>query len=328
MIQFLLIKNTTDKVFDITQVVKTGATLSKSSGDLCYSFKFEIFEKSSIEIETGDVITLRIKNKEKFSGVIISTSDFSYKALDYGFYFNTNKETFQFEDIEASEAVKFLIKSLGGDCGTIESTNTMIDKLYFGQSLGSILQEIIDNILELEGKHYSFFYKNGDFHFVKSKKDKYKEGSYTPLKAIKSDLKGFQFNGLKYIEKPSRTTSIENLRNAVRVYEQKDNNYIKDSDAKAENSIKKFGLMQEIIEIKENDKGIATKKAENILKEINKVEEKISFSMNFSELEIDPFDILELSYEEFNIKGVFEVTSVSYNLSNNIKLKLECERVS
>ena len=59
--------------------------------------------------------------------------------------------------------------------------------------------------------------------------------------------------------------------------------------------------MQEIIVIKETDKGLATKKAENILKQLNKVEERISFSVNFSYLEIDPFDILELTYEEYNI---------------------------
>lgn len=328
MIQFLLIKNITNKVFDITQIVKTGATLSKTIGDLCYNFKFEIFEKSKVLIEGGDIIVVKIRNKEKFSGVIISTSDNSYKALDYGFYFNQNKETFQFEDIEASKAIAFLIKSIGGHLGTIETTNTMIDKLYFGQSLASILQEIIDNIFELEDKSYNFFYNQGKFHFTKSKKDKYKEGNYKPLKAIKSRLRDFEFNGLKYIDKPSRSTSIENLRNSVRVYEQKENDYIKDSEAKAENSIKKFGLMQEIIEIKENDKEVATKKAENILKQLNKVEERISFSVNFSNLEIDPFDILELNYEEYNIKGIFEVTSVSYNISNNIKLKLECERVS
>ena len=325
--QFLLIKNITNKVFDITQIVKEGATLSKTIGDLCYNFKFSIFEKSTILIETGDVVVVKIKNDEKFSGVIISTSDNSYNALDYGFYFNKNKETFQFEDIEASIAVSSLIKAIGGNVGIIESTNTKIDKLYFGQALGSILQEIISNISELEGKTYNFFYKQGKFHFTKSKKDKYKEGNYRPLKAIKSCLKDFEFNGLKYIDKPSRSTSIENLCNAVRIYEQTEDEYIKDSEAKAENSIKKFGLMQEIIEIKENDKDIATKKAENILKQLNKVDEKISFSVNFSNLELDPFDILELNYEEHNIKGIFEITSVSYNISNNIRLKLECERV-
>lgn len=326
MMQFLLIKNITNKVFDITQIVKSGATLSKNVGDLCYNFKFEIFEKSKISIECGDIIVFKIKNEEKFSGVIVSTSENSCTALDYGFYFNQNKETFQFEDIESSKAVKFLIKSIGGEVGTIETTNTMIDKLYFGQSLASILNEIIDNISELEGKNYNFFYNQGKFNFIKSKKDKYKEGNYKPLKAIKSRLRDFEFNGLKYIDKPTKSTSIENLRNAIRVYEQKDNNYIKDSESKAENSIKKFGLMQEILEIKENDKGVATKKAENILKELNKIEEKISFSVNFSSLDINPFDILELNCEDVN--GIFEVTSVSYNISNNIKLKLECERVS
>ena len=326
MMQFLLIKNITNKVFDITQIVKSGATLSKNVGDLCYNFKFEIFEKSKILIECGDTIVVKIKSEEKFSGIIVSTSESSYTALDYGFYFNQNKETFQFEDIEASEVIKFLIKSIGGELGIIDPTNTMIDKLYFGQSLASILNEIIDNISELEGKNYTFFYNQGKFNFTKSKKDKYKEGNYKPLKAIKSRIRDFEFNGLKYIDKPARSTSIENLRNAIRVYEQKDNNYIKDSEAKAENSIKKFGLMQEILEIKENDKGVATKKAENILKELNKIEEKISFSVNFSSLDINPFDILELNYED--IKGIFEVTSVSYNISNNIKLKLECERVS
>lgn len=327
MIQFLLMKNTTNKLLDITQIIEVGSKLSKGKDDLCWGLSFTVF-KDQLYIECGDVIAIKYNSKEVFNGVIVSTNSNSFKALDFGFYFNKNKHIFQFEDVESSEAIKLLIESIGGEIGNIEKTNTMIDKLYFNQALGSIIKEIMDNIIELEGITYSFYYKNGVFNFEKCKKDKYKAGVHSPLKALNGIFNGFNFNGLNYIVPPTRSTSIEDLRNSIRVYEQTGNEYINDSEAKNEISINKYGLMQEVIEIKENEKHIAEKKAENILKELNKVKETVSFSINFGTFDLAPLDILDLNYQEYNVIGIYEITSISYDISNNVKVNLELERVS
>lgn len=331
MITILCIKNTTNKAFDITPLIKLNMKLSKSIKNICWTLTFQITKNSTLEIDVGDVIILKENKKEVFSGVILTKEQetLSFKALDYAFYFNKNKETYQFVDVEASEVIKTLILSMKGKIGTIDSSNLMVDKFYFDKSIGSIISEIIDNIFSKEGKNYLFYYSDGKFNFVKAPKEKYKEGLLKPLSSIKGIHNSYNFNSLNYIEIPKKKTSIENLKNSVKVFIQKDKQYLKIDEKKDSNSIKKFGLMQEIIEIKEQDLDLAANKAENILKNLNKVSEQITIIIPIGgTISLLPGDILNLNYPEYNILGVYEIKNISYEINNTIKISLTCEKVN
>lgn len=330
MITVICIKNTTNKTYDITPIIKNGMKLSKSTKNICWELNFELSKNSNLGIDVGDVIILKENNKEVFGGVILTKEQdtLSFKALDYAFYFTKNKETYQFVDVEASKVIRALILSMRGEIGTLDETNLMVDKFYFGKSLGNIISEIINNIFSKEGKEYLFYYSEGKFNFKKSPKELYKEGIIKPISFVKGFHNDFTFNCLEYVKPPKRKISIEDMKNSIKIFIQKDKDYIKKDEMKDNNSIKKYGLMQEIIEIKEKDLNLSNQKATNILNKLNKVKEEITLYIPFGgTVSLIPGDILNLKYHDLNIVGVYEIKKLSYQFESSIQISLICEKV-
>lgn len=332
MIQVICIKNTTNKAIDITNIIKSSMKLNKSLNEFAWSLDFSLTEnKDFFNVEIGDVIVVKFNEEEIFSGIVRSGNfkTLSFKAIDYTFYFAQNKELYQFEDVEASIVVGKIIQSLGGKIGSLEATNTMVDTMYFNKTLGTIIKEIIDNIKKYENQEFWFFYKAGTFNFIRSKKSKYLRKEYVPLEALKGILNGYVFNALDYIQEPTMEKNLDTLRNSIKVYKSKGNEYTQLGEAKDSESIKKFGIFQEIVNIKENEIGLATTKAENILKQQNKIIEKIGLDIPILAEFMYPGELLKLNYEKYGITGVYEVNSISYNInmSNILKATMDLIKV-
>lgn len=333
MIRTYCIKNNKDRTIDITNIVKDGIKLKKNINEFAWVLDFNITRNNIFnDVEIGDILVLKLNNEEIFSGVIITgdITNLSFKAVDYAWYFSKNEEIYQFEDVESSVVVRKLIETFGGVTGNIESTNTMVDKFYFGKTLGSIIKEIIDNIKKLENQEFRFFYKNTKFHFERSKKNKYLREQYKPLNSLKAILNGYSFNALNYIKEPKRKLSIEDMHNAIKVYKTSGKEYIQISGAKDKNNIDKYGLMQKLISFKDNDLNRGSITADNILTQENKVNEIISIEIpTLSEFIYDG-EILELNYEKYEIKGVYEVKGITYTFTNHKDIFLatmELERI-
>lgn len=320
MIRTYCIKNSKNRTIDITNIVKNGAKLKKNISEFAWVLDFNITRNNLFDdIEIGDIIVLKLNEKEIFSGVIITgdITSLSFKAVDYAWYFSKNEEIYQFEDIESSIVVRKLIETFGATAGNIETTNTMIDKFYFGKTLGSIIKEIIDNIKKLENQEFRFFYQDTKFHFERSKKNKYLRKQYTPLKSLRAVLNDYSFNALNYIKEPKRKLSIEGMHNAIKVYKTSGKEYIQMSGAKDKGNVDKYGLMQKLVSYKDNDLNKGTITADSILSQENKVKETISLEIpTLSEFIYDG-ELLELNYEKYGIKGVYEVKGIAYTFTNH-----------
>lgn len=317
MIKVICVKNVTNKTIDITNIIKSDMKLKKSINEFAWVLDFSITKnKDFFNIDIGDVIVVKHQTQEIFSGIVLSgnTTALSFKAIDYTFYFAQNKEIYQFENVESSIVVQKIIESLGGKIGEIEATNTMVDTFYFNKTLGDIIKEIINNIKGLENQDFRFFYKNGTFNFKRSEKNKYLRKEYTPKDHLKSILNDYTFNALTYIEEPSKNRSMEKLRNSIKVYKNKGNEYTQLGEAKDNDSIKKYGIIQDIISVKENEINTAKARAGNILKDKNKITEKISVKIPVLSEFLYPGELLKLKYTDYDIDGVYEVESISYTI--------------
>lgn len=333
MIRTYCIKNNKNRTIDITNIVKTGMKLKKSINEFAWVLDFNITRNNIFnDVEIGDIIIIKINNKEIFSGIVITgdITNLSFKAVDYAWYFSKNEEIYQFEDVESSVVIRKLIETFGGTAGNIEATNTMVDKFYFGKTLGAIIKEIIDSIKKLENQEFRFFYRETKFHFERSKKNKFLRNQYTPLKSLKAILNDYSFNALNYIKEPKRKLSIEEMHNAIKVYKTSGKEYIQMSGARDKNNIDKYGLMQKLISFKDNDLNKGTITADNILAQENKVKETISIEISTLSEFIYDGEVLELNYEKYGIKGVYEVKGITYTFTNHKDIFLatmELERV-
>ena len=334
MIRTYCIKNSENRTIDITNVVKNGAKLKKNINEFAWVLDFNITRNNIFNnIEVGDIIVLKLDNKEIFSGIVITgdITNLTFKAVDYAWYFNKNEEIYQFEDVESSLIVRKLIETFGGKAGNIEATNTMVDKFYFGKTLGAIIKEIIKNIKDLENQDFRFFYKDTKFHFERSKKNKFLRNQYTPLDTLKGVLNNYSFNALNYIKEPKRTQSIEDMHNSIKVYKTSGKEYIQMSETKDKGNIDKYGLMQKLVSYKDNDLNGGNITADSILSQENKVKETISLDIpTLSEFIFDG-ELLKINYENYGINGVYEVVSITYTFSNNENMfncAMQLERVS
>lgn len=333
MIRTYCIKNSENRTIDITNVVKNGAKLKKNINEFAWVLDFNITRNNIFNnIEVGDIIVLELDNKEIFSGIVITgdITNLTFKAVDYAWYFNKNEEIYQFEDVESSIVVRKLIETFGGKTGNIETTNTVVDKFYFGKSLGSIIKEIIKNIKDLENQEFRFFYRDTKFHFERSKKNKYLRNQYIPINSLKAVLNDYSFNALNYVKEPKRKLSIEGMHNAIKVYKTSGKEYIQISGARDKNNIDKYGLMQKLVSYKDNDLNGGNVTADSILSQENKVKEIISLEIpTLSEFIYDG-ELLNLNYEKYGIKGIYEVKGITYIFTNHKDIFLatiELERV-
>ena len=333
MITTYCIKNNSNQIVDISNIVKEGMKLKKSITEFAWTLDFNITKNPNFyKVEIGDIIVIKLDGREIFSGIVITgdITNLSFKAVDYAWYFSKNEEIYQFEDVEASIVVRKLIETFGAKTGNIEASNTMVDNFYFGKTIGEIIKEIIKNINNLENQEFRFFYKETKFHFERSKKNKYKRGLYTPLSSLSSILNGYESNALNYIKEPKKTMNIEKMRNSIKVYKTSGKEYIQVSTAKDKGNIEKYGLMQKLVSYKDNDLNGGTITATNLLNQENKVSEKISLEIPILSEFIREGELLKLDYEKYGINGVFEIISITYSFGNHktiFNASLELEKV-
>lgn len=332
MIKILCISQKQQKTIDISNIVKKNSSLKKSITELSWVYEFEIVKNKDFQdINVGDVIVVKYDGKEIFSGIVITTSTtfLKYKCVDFCWYFSKNEEVLQFENVEGPLVVKKIIEIFGGEVGKIDRCDTMVDTFYFGKGCGDIIREIIDNIEKLENKSFRFFYENGYFNFVLSKKNKYLNGDYQPLGYLKSVIDNYTFNALEYIKIPDYTSSIEDMYNFVKVYKTSGKEHIQVDEARDGKNVDYFGVMTKIVEVKDNDLNKGSVTAGNTLKKLNKITNKLNIEIDVLCQFINTGEVLKLNYSEFGINGVYEVVSLDYtfNHKNSFSCKLTLEEV-
>ena len=102
MIKIYCIKNDNTKIVDISNITKNGTTLKKSINEFAWTLDFNITKNSDFyNIEIGDIIVVKLDDKEIFSGVVINgdITNLSFKAMDYAWYFSKNEDIYQFENV-------------------------------------------------------------------------------------------------------------------------------------------------------------------------------------------------------------------------------------
>lgn len=221
--------------------------------------------------QAGDIINL-YTNTEIFRGIIISTDDGDktankYTACDFGWYLNKSKETYQFNEMPAWKALKKICEDFNISVDSIPDLETPITKIYIDKTVS----EMITDILELCGGGYNFdvtaqglrIYKLGSLYA-------YPEFRITPnTRLIYSPLLRGNI---------SHSLSIEEMKNSVKVVTEKDSVYTVKTVLKDEDSIYKYGILQEVVKI-DPDKENADTVAKQKLAERSKASETFSFEM-------------------------------------------------
>jgi len=298
-----------DKVSDISNMCGN-INLTTSVGTLGASFNFtvarNIYDPNyniTETIKNGDVI--KFQNDETvqniFTGIIIdcTTNRFTkeIKCLDFYFYLNNNKVIKQFNELNASACIEDLLKSVGAEIGSIENIATSIDKIYKNKTVAEIIEDILKIVNEETGVKYILEIDEITFSLVRHK-------------TIKVQVENNTFG------MPVLNETMINMKNSILVVSNDQEEESIYAELKDEEGIKKYGMLQEIVEVDPDKDDISKVRntASQKLKELNKVNTKVTLPVLGND-ELKAGRTLEIEIKEFNIKEEFLIKSCTHTFT-------------
>ena len=206
---------------------------------------------------------------EIFRGIVLNVDDGSrtvnkYTVCDFGWYLNKSSETYQFNKMNATKAIKKICEDYGIPIVTIPELTTEITQMY----LDKVLSDIIKDILELCGGGYNLDVTPEGVRI-------YKYGEYYAYPEFRISSNTHLVYSPKFRMNDSHSVSIEDMKNSIKVVTEKDKVYSHKVTLKDEASINSFGLLQKVIKI-DPEKENANTVAQTNLAELNRKTEKFS----------------------------------------------------
>ena len=291
------ISNISGNISLTTSIDTLGATFDFNMARNINDSNFAITES----VKNGDIIKFINGNKTIFTGIIVdcTTNRFTkdIKCLDFYFYLNNNKVIKQFNELNASACIENLLKSVGAEIGTIEPIATSIDKIYKNKTVAEIIDDILKIVNEETGKKYLIEIEETTFSLVAHKKIKVE---------VENNIFGM----------PTLNESMINMKNVVLVVSNDQEDESIYAEAKDADGIKKYGMLQEIVEVDPDKDDIS--KVRNIasqkLKELNKVNTKVTLPVLGND-ELKAGRTLEIEIKEFNITDEFLIKSCTHTFT-------------
>ena len=247
-----LLKQTSKKIYDISQIVKS-FSIKSSKTDYARHLDFQILDAKTIQkdivdfypinpVELGDIIRITDENDvEIYRGIVKALSGVanensqSYTSDDFGFYIARSMNAFKFYKQSVKECLDTLFKEANLPLGVNEApTDVLITKLYSEHKYSDIIKDFIDKIKLNNGDDYTLEFREGVFNFIETEKSKYAKGTAS-LTEIKIKLYEGQnpFDFKQVILGVTYDESIEELYNKVKVVVESESKLEKPKEKKA-----------------------------------------------------------------------------------------------
>jgi hypothetical protein len=266
-----------------------------------------------VSIEPGDTIILKNK-QEIFRGTLVTEQrngayERTFTCFDPAFYLNKSKEIFQCNKVRADVAIKQLCALVNVPVGKIVDISAIIKKI-FNAEISSIIKEILDIAEKTLGVKYRMEMRQGKL-FIEKQMDLLIKGSFL-LGRTEYDLN-------ESISNPSRKRSIEEMKNSIKLV----NNEKVIATVKDNNLITKYGLLQEVQDVSDDEKSKAKNIAKNLLKDLGRVLEESSLEMIGND-EVRAGRLIDIVEPKTGIKGRHLIKNVNHTLDKgNHKMSMQ-----
>ena len=324
--QVIIVKqNQCYDVSDIAGNISWNDNIDSLGMEFCFSIATsdeKYFTKFVIEV--GDMVLFR-KEYEIFRGIIVSKTvsamtEQNFKAYDFCWYFNKSKVIKQFNGINAGKAIQQLCDELNIKIGEIAPMRSNIKHIYYDKTVADIIEDILEQETAETAKSYIKEMRGDSFYI-------FEKGSITIQPMFKPAVNIAAFPVTDEIGDFNRVWSIEEMKNAVKIVSGSEKSVRILGEAKDEQNIKKYGLLQEIETIDEKEFNKAQNIAQNKLKQYNKIEETINVNL-LGDDGTRAGRILTINDEKSEILGNFFIISCSHTISNGIHtMTLELEAI-
>ncbi|WP_369899740.1 hypothetical protein [Bacillus manliponensis] len=260
----------------------------------------EGFPKDVVTI--GDIVSLWNGNKEIFRGIVVTQgasgrSARTYTCFDFAFYLNKSKTVVQFNGHTASDAIRTVLNQFSVP-HSVTSISTPINTIYKDKTVS----EIIKDVLTQATNHLWVKYRmemRGSTLFIEPQADL--------IVQARVDL----------ISNPSRTQSIEEMKNSILIVADGEDSSTVVATVKDTNSINKYGLLQDVRTVNEEEMANAQNMANNALAELNRIKEDSSIELLGND-DVRAGRILVVNEPITGIVGRRLITTCRHTVNNGI----------
>lgn len=321
--ELILIKS--KKKTNITQLVGNLAWSSNvdSLGEelsFDYAYNDSVYISKYDVVEVGDTVVLFADGKALHRYIVITESvsgrvSKSFTCFDYAWYLNKNMTVIQFK-VSASDAIRKLCDrfSIKHDIAVMP---TMIKQIY-KEEVSSIITNIMEKVKAETGNKYRMEMVD-DVLTIRNQTDLL----INPKVRLSNNTA--QFPVTAAISNPSRSISIEDMKNKVIVTTSEDTStsvYAESSDA---TNISKYGLLTEIVTVDAENESQARNIAKNTLAELNKTTEDVSLDL-LGHDDIKAGRLIDIDEPITGIVGRYLIKSASHTETNGIhKVSIQLE---
>ena len=230
---------------------------------------------------------------------------YNYIAYDYGFYLSKNEVTIEFSNIEIERAIKNLLFSVKIPSGIIEEVRGTVDDKFKKKTV----KHVLENLLSLASKQTGIKYVVDCSLGAINIRPVYK------INDVKGELaENFYINSAENLGNVKITNSIQELKNKVLIYKGDDKNsnvvYWKDEP----DSISKYGILQEIVEVDNNVNNYSIL-AQNTLLDRNRVKTTIEADF-LGDDRIKKGVIISIRDTVVNVVGDYLVKTSEHTIEN------------
>lgn len=270
--------------------------------------------------DIGDLVALYNNGAEITRAIIVDElkngiAPIGYIGFDYAFYLNKSTATYQFNKLSGDTCILKILNDFGIPIGNVTRLPVVVDKIFNDKKVSEIIKEIITMAEQASGIKYLMEMRAGEFYIEK-------HGSSLVTGTFKLFEDGPEYDIKSAIMNPSKRRSIVDMINTVQIVGNNDKVVLTQSDSEMRN---KYGRLQKVVKLDQNEKRSAAQVAENELKLLSKVVEENEVEL----LGDDNFRagrLFELEEPMTGIKGKFLITAVEHTITKSIhKMKPSLE---
>lgn len=254
-------------------------------------------------LKNGDEITRCILVEENKKG----RSPIEYTGFDYAFYLNKSDAVYQFNKIPANQAIQKILSDFNVPVGSISGMSTKIDKIFNNEKVSAIIRKIIEMVEQEEGTKYLMEMRQGKLYIEK-------QGNLIVKGTFSLFNGGSEYDLTSAISNPSKKRSITEMINSIQVVGNNDKVVLEKEDS---HMVTKFGKLQKVVTLDQNEKLTAAQIAQNELDSLSKVIEENGLDL-LGDDNVRAGRLFEIEEPITGIKGTFLIKEVQHTISNGI----------
>lgn len=303
-------------ITNITKIVGT-ITRRSSTDELGEEITFDVAISRSKKFprnpcELGDVVILKNKGVEITRAIIVDESNgdgisVQYNAFDYAFYLNKSDAIYQFKKMRADQAIRKICTDFNVPIGNVVTIQAPIEKLYNGENVSSILEDILEFSTTKTNHKYLMEMRQGKL-YVERQRDLVVKAVY------QRRANGVNYDGSKLIASPSRSRSVADMINTIQIVSNDDKLKLTQSD---DQLVRKYGRLQKVVKLDQKETRSAQQVAQSELNDLAKITETASVQL-LGDDKVRASRLIDIEEKFTGLKGRYLIESASHTISGGI----------